>query len=270
MGATDRVGVFALFDPTRLANTSTRAKIGQGDNALIAGLIIHGSAPKPVVLRAIGPSLQLNGGQLADPILELHDKDGALVASNDDWRTDVNSSQVSLAGLAPSDRRESALARTLAPNTYTAIVFGKENGTGIGLVELYDLSTTPRSRLANISSRGFVGPGDDVLIGGIIITGVAPQAVLFRGIGPDLANFGVSNALSHPELQLHDQNGNLIASNDSWRTDQEAEIEATGLAPGNDNDAAILATLQPAAYTAILRGSGDTTGIALIEAYAIQ
>lgn len=268
------VGAFGLFNPPRLANISGRAQIGTGDNVLIAGFIIHGSASKRVVLRGIGPSLQVNGtpvpGTLQNPVLELHDKNGVLIASNDNWATDPNASEVQAAGLAPSDPREAALARTLAPDFYTAIVRGANNTTGIGLAEMYDLSQPPTSTVANISSRGFVGTGDDVLIGGIIVSGLAPQTVLFRAIGPDLSSAGVANALADPTLELHDINGTLIASNDNWRSNQQAQIQATGLAPGNDLDAAILMRLQPGQYTAIVRGSGGTTGVALAEAYALH
>jgi hypothetical protein len=268
------LGAFGLFNPPRLANISGRASIGTGDNVLIAGFIIHGSASKRVVLRGLGPSLQVNGtpvpGRLQNPVLELHNKNGALIASNDDWATDVNASQVQAAGLAPSDPHEAALARTLAPDFYTVIVRGANNTTGIGLAEVYDLSTPPTSTVANISARGFVGASDNVLIGGVIVTGLAAQSVLFRAIGPDLTLAGVANALADPTLELHDTNGTLIASNDNWKSNQQAQIEATGLAPGDDRDAAILARLQPGDYTAVVRGSGGTTGVALVEAYALE
>jgi hypothetical protein len=272
--ASGGLGAFGLFNPPRLANISARAQIGTGDNVLIAGFIIHGSASKRVVLRALGPSLQVNGtpvpGRLQNPVLELHDKNGALIASNDDWATDPNADQVRAAGLAPPNSHEAALARTLAPDFYTAIVRGANNTTGIGLAEVYDLSTPPTSTVANISARGFVGTGDDVLIGAVIVTGLASQTVLFRGIGPDLGSAGVANALVDPTLELHDINGTIIASNDNWRSNQQVQIEATGLAPGDNRDAAILTRLQPGHYTAIVRGSGGTTGIALVEAYALH
>jgi hypothetical protein len=269
-----RVGAFGLFNPPRLANISGRAQVGTGDNVLIAGFIIHGTASKGIVLRALGPSLQVNGtpvpGTLQNPVLELHDKNGALIASNDDWATDAHASQVQAAGLAPSDPREAALARTLGPDFYTVVVRGADSSTGIGLAEMYDLSQPPTSTVANLSVRGFVGDGDNVLIGGIIVNGLATQEVLFRGVGPDLTSAGVANALADPTLELHDINGALIASNDNWKSNQQAQIEATGLAPGDDRDAAILLTLVPGDYTAIVRGSGGTTGVALVEAYALH
>ena len=267
------VGAFGLFNPPRLANISSRAQIGTGDNVLIAGFIIQGSASKQVVLRGLGPSLQVNGipvpGRLQDPVLELHDKNGALIAINDNWATDPNADQVRAAGLAPSYPPEAALARTLAPDFYTAIVRGANNTTGIGLAEVYDRSHAPTSTLANISTRSFVGAGNEVLIGGIIVTGLASQTVLFRAIGPDLSSAGVANALADPMLELHDVNGTVIASNDNWRSNQQAQIEATRLAPGDDHDAAIFARLPSGNYTAIVHGSGGTTGVALVEAYAL-
>jgi outer membrane protein assembly factor BamB len=269
-----QVGVFGLFDPPRLANISARAQIGTGDNVLIAGFIIHGSGPKQVVLRGLGPSLKVNGvpvvGRLQNPVLELHDGNGVLIASNDNWMTDINSNQVRAAGLAPPDPSEAALARSLAPDSYTVIVRGANNTTGIGLAEVYDLSQPPTSTVANISARSFVGTGDNALIGGIIVNGLASQPVLFRAIGPDLTAAGVANALADPTLELHDTNGALIASNDNWKSNQQVQIEATRLAPGDDRDAAILSTLRPGNYTAIVRGSGGTTGVALVEAYALQ
>jgi hypothetical protein len=269
-----RIGGFGLFNPPRLANISGRAYVGTGDNVLIAGFIIRGSTWKRVVLRGLGPSLQVNGtpvpGRLQNPVLELHTANGALAASNDNWATDTYASQVQAAGLAPSDAREAALERTLAPGFYTVIVRGANNTTGIGLAEMYDLSQPPTSTVANLSVRGFVGTGDNALIGGIIVNGLATQEVLFRGIGPDLTSASVANALADPTLELHDVNGTLIASNDNWKSNQQAQIEATGLAPGDDRDAAILMRLQPGQYTAIVRGSSGTTGVALVEAYALQ
>jgi hypothetical protein len=271
---TGRVGAFGLFNPPRLANISARAQIGTGDNVLIAGFIIHGAGLKQVVLRGLGPSLQVNGtpvvGRLQNPVLELHDGNGALIASNDNWMTDINANQVRAASLAPPDPSEAALARSLAPGSYTAIVRGANNTTGIGLAELYDLSQPPMSTVANISARSFVGTGDNALIGGIVVTGLASQPVLFRAIGPDLTSAGVPNALADPTMELHDTNGTLIASNDNWKSNQQAQIEATRLPPGDDRDAAILLTLRPGNYTAIVRGSGGTTGVALVEAYALE
>ena len=167
--------MLGLFNPPHLFDISTRANIGTGDNVLIGGFIVAGSAPKTLVFRAIGPSLQSSHltNVLADPVLELHDGNGALIGFNDDWQVNnSNAAQIQQVGLAPTDPRESAILATLAPGSYTAIVRGANSTTGIGLVEVSDLSTPPTSNLVNLSSRGFVGTGDDVLIGGIIrVTG---------------------------------------------------------------------------------------------------
>jgi len=273
VGATGNLAVFGLFNPPRFGNISTRADIGTGENVLIGGFIIQGSAPRKLVIRGIGPSIKVNGsplaGTLQDPVLELRDNAGAAISTNDNWGDSPQASEISAAGLAPKDSRESAILMTLNPGTYTAIVRGVNNSTGLGLVEIYDLSA-PNSTLANLSSRGFVGTGDDVLIGGLIIVGVAPQSVILRAIGPDLASKGIGGSLSDPTLELHDANGAVLAFNDNWRSNQEAEISASGLAPGNDKDAAILRTLPAANYTAIVRGAAGSTGIALVEAYALR
>ena len=172
-------------------------------------------------------------------------------------------------GLAPDDDLESAILATLDPGAYTAIVKGVNGGAGIGLVEAYDLGATDTERFANISTRGLVQTGDNVMIGGFIIGNQTSQ-VLVRAIGPSLTAFGISNALAVPMLELHDSNGDLLASNDNWRSDQEAEIEATSLSPNDDLESAILRTLAPGAYTAILRGVTETTGVGLVEAYNLD
>lgn len=238
---------------------------------LIGGFIVSGGQPKDVIVRAIGPSLMVNGvplaGALADPTIALHGPDGLLL-TNDNWMNSPNEAEITAAGLAPENAREAAIFATLAPGEYTAVVAGAGGSTGIGLVEAYDLSTAPApSRFANISSRGFVGTGNDVLIGGIIVRGVSAQPIVFRAIGPDV---GVSDALSDPTLDIHDGNGALIGANDNWRSNQEAELAASGLAPGSDLDAAIIATLPLGDYTAVVRGASGATGVALVEAFALE
>jgi hypothetical protein len=268
------VAVYGLFNPPRFGNISTRAQIGTGANVLIGGFIVEGSAPRTLVVRAIGPSLKSNGtpvpGALQNPLLELRDSRGTLIATNDDWGTSPQKDAISASGLAPGDARESAILMTLNPGTYTAIVRGVGNTTGLGLVEIYDLSPAPNSTLANLSSRGSVGPDNDALIGGIIVLGVAPQTVILRAIGPDLAEKGVAGSLADPVIELHNANGVLLASNDNWRSNQEAEIMATGVAPHDDRDAAILRALAAGNYTAVVRGAGNSTGVALVEAYALR
>lgn len=273
VGTVNSVGVLGLFNPPHLFDVSTRANVGTNDNVLIGGFVIQGSASKTMVLRAIGPSLQSFGlfNVLADPIIEVRNSANNVIASNDDWQVDnPNAAQIQQNNLAPSNAKESALLLTLPPGSYTAIVRGTGDTTGIALVEAYDLSSPPTSNLVNLSSRGFAGTNDDLLIGGIAVRGVANETVLFRAIGPDLTSFGLTGVLQDPIIGVRDSNGTQIGSNDNWKSTQQSQITATGLAPGNNNDAAILLTLAPGNYTALVSGSGGTTGIALVEAYEIQ
>ncbi len=262
------IGAFELqtAQPTKLANISTRLRVETGDNVLIGGFIITGAAPKKVIVRAIGPSLPVPG-KLENPTLELHGP-GGLITSIDNWREAPNRQEIIDSQLPPSDDLESAILTTLPANGtgYTAIVRGGSGGTGIGLVEVYDLDPTVDSELANISSRGFVQIGDNVMIGGFIILGTGTQKVIVRAIGPSLP---VPGALVDPTLELFNSNGVVIASNDNWRSDQEAEIIASTVPPTNDLESAIVATLPAAAHTAIVRGKNGTTGVALVEVYAL-
>ena len=251
--------------PTVLGNISTRLEVETGDNVLIGGFIITGTQPKELILRAIGPSLPL-GGTLADPTLELHDSTGAIIASNDNWRS-TQEQAIIATGVAPVNDAESAIVMTLNPGDYTAIVRGANGGTGIGLVEAYDLDQSVDSKLANISTRGLVQTGDNVLIGGFIVLGESPAKTILRAIGPSLS---IPGALADPTLELHDGNGTLLMSNDDWKTDQESEIIATGIAPTKAAESAIVATLAPGNYTAIVRGKNNSTGIALVEVYQLN
>jgi uncharacterized protein DUF11 len=272
-------GLLASVDTTRPnpptgqpLDISTRLQIQSGDNVLIAGFIIAGPAgsTKQVLIRGIGPSLANFGvpGTIADPLLELHKPDGTVVI-NDNWRQAPNSGDIP-PGFAPSNDLESAIYTILAPGSYTAIVKGAHGETGVGLAEVYDFGTASAAKLANISTRGFVQTGDNVMIGGFIIGGGEPAKVLVRAIGPSLTQFGVPGALQATTLELHDSNGNVIGSNQGWRSTQESEIQATGIPPTNDKEAAILATLVPGSYTAIMRGKSNTTGVGLVEAYNLQ
>jgi YVTN family beta-propeller protein len=256
--------------PGSLGNISTRLRVEKGDNALIGGFIVNGTQPKKVLIRAIGPSLaSLFPGTLADPILELHDSSGTRIAINDNWRSDQQAEIE--ATLPPSNELESAIVRTLPANgsSYTAVVRGVNNGTGVGLIEVYDLDGTVDCKLANISTRGLVGTGNNVMIAGTIVQGQLPQRVLVRAIGPSLP---VPGKLADPSLELRDQNGVLIHTNDNWRSDQEAEIVATTIPPSSDQEAALIHTLPAngAPYTAIVQGVGGTTGVAVVEIYALQ
>ena len=257
------------FFPVQLGNISTRLSVGTDENVAIGGFIVTGSEPKEVIVRAIGPTLAL-AGSLADPFLELHDASGSIIASNDNWQESANKQAIIDSGLAPANDNESAILMTLDPGTYTAIGRGVNGTTGIALVEVYDLDRTVDSKLANISTRGLVQTEDNVMIGGIIVLGDSETDVLVRAIGPELTAGGVEGALADPVLELHDQDGVLITMNDDWKATQQAEIEATGLAPSDDHESAILATLTPASYTAIVRGKNDTTGVALVEVYNIS
>jgi uncharacterized delta-60 repeat protein len=258
-----------ILQPSTLANISTRLRVQTGDNAMIGGFIITGTERKTVIVRGIGPSLPIPGA-LADPVIEVHGSAGQLLATNDNWNDSLTRQQIIDSGLAPANDLESALWGVIDPGAYTVVVRGNNNGTGIGLFEVYDLDPSANSKLANVSTRGFVETGNNVMIGGAILRGTASARVLLRAIGPSLTNFGVNNALSDPTLELHDGNGALIVANDNWRTDQEAQIIATGLPPSNNQESAIVRDLFPGNYTAIVRGANNATGVALIEAYELD
>ena len=251
-----------------LANISTRAHIDSGDRVMVGGFILSGTEPKNVLLRSLGPSLGAAGvaGALADPVLELYDSAGTMVSRNNDWST---SGQTFPDGFAPSRPTESAMIATLTPGSYTAVLRSNTPATGVALFELYDL-TPDASRVSNISTRGEVGTGDNVLIGGIIIGGLEPTKVIVRAIGPSMTAAGVAEALRDPILELHNADGSLLFQNDNWRDAQEAQIVASTVPPTDDRESAIVATLAPGNYTAIVRGAGNSTGIALIEVYNLE
>lgn len=254
-----------------LANISTRAQVGFGENVTIGGFIIRGSSPKRIVVRGVGPSLTAHvPGALADPVLELYDSLGTLIASNDDWPASDNATEIQASSLAPSSEKEAALLRELLPGAYTAILRGANESTGIGLVEVYDLDASTSVKLANISTRGLVQAGDQVMIGGVIIRPGPAKTFIVRAIGPSLTQAGIQNPLADPTLALHDSNGTLIASNDNWQDDQRLDVLASDLAPGNDAESAVVATVEPGAYTAIVRGKNDTSGIALVEVFDLN
>ncbi len=271
--------------PGSLGNISTRLQVGTGNNVLFAGFIIQGNASKTVLIRSAGPSLTSFGvpGALGDPQLELHDANN-LIGTNDNWQTTqlggvITSDQVAAiqnTGVAPANPAEPAIIATLAAGQYTAIVQGVGGTQGVATVEVYDLSPNNGATLANISTRGFIQTGDNVMIGGFIVVGQSSR-VLIRATGPSLIPFGINNALANPRLELHDANGTL-AMNDDWQTtqlggiitsDQSAAIQNTGLAPGNPAESAIIATLAPGAYTAIAQGVNGGTGVGLVEVFAL-
>ena len=252
-----------------MLNISSRLSVQTGDNVLIAGLVIIGSDSKKVIVRGIGPSLTGVPGALANPTLELHDGAGRLIRSNDNWKS-TQQAEIQATGIPPTNDLESAIVETLAPGRYTAILRGKNSTTGIGLVEAYDLNASITSKLANISTRAFVSTGDNVMIDGFIVgaAGTGQRKVIIRAIGPSLT--GVNGALQDPTLELHNSTGATIASNDNWRDTQQAEIQATGIPPADIRESAIVKTLTPGRYTAIVRGKNGTTGVGLVEIYALQ
>ncbi len=257
-----------------LVNISTRLNVLTGDNVMNGGFIITGIDNKRVLLRGLGPSLAGAGidGVLPDPLIALYSSaTGEILMSNDNWKNNQQD-EIADTGLAPSDDLEAALVITLAPGAYTVINRGKQDVTGVGLLEVYDLGAGVGPELANISTRGFVTTGSNVMIAGFIVANSANESdqVIVRGLGPSLGAFGIPNPLADPVLALHDINGTLLASNDNWRDTQETEIEASGLQPTNDAEAAIIRTLPPGAYTAIQSGKDGGTGVGLVEVYNLH
>jgi N-acetylneuraminic acid mutarotase len=275
--------------PAELGNLSTRAFVQTGDNVMIGGFIVQGTGPKRVIIRAIGPGLTQYGvpNALANPRLELHDAAGTLIGSNDDWQHTIiggvitrnQVSDIQNSGYAPVNPAESAMIADLPPGNYTAIVRGVNDTTGVGLVEVYDLSADTASILGNLSTRSFVQTGDNVMIGGFIIQGTGAKRVIIRAIGTELTQYGVPDALANPRLELHNETGALIGSNDDWQhtiiggiitEDQVADIRTSGHAPADPSESAIIADLPPGNYTAIVRGVNDTTGVGLVEVYDLD
>jgi hypothetical protein len=263
--------------PPTLLNIATRMQVLTDDKVLIGGFIIIGTELKRVLIRGIGPSLNGVGVTLSDPTLELH-QGSTTLATNDNWKTRANGTSqqadIEATTIAPANDSEPAILVSLSPGAYTAILSGKNGGTGVGLVEVYDLGQGANSRLANISTRGFVDTGDNIMIGGLIVGGGnsgGTARVVVRALGPSVP---VTDALGNPTLELHDGSGTLLASNDNWKTrpdgsSQQAEIEATGIQPTNDLESALVRTLSPGNYTAIVRGMNSATGVGLVETYRL-
>jgi hypothetical protein len=273
-------------------NISGRVVAQTGDKVGIAGFIVKGSGFKRFIARAIGPSMTVNGqpvpGRLMDPILELHDSNGQTL-TNDNWRTGGQETEIQQSGLAPSDDREAAIIRTVPAGNFTAIIRGANNTTGIGLIEVYDLGTVAAAEkeekierpdapeagveLGNLSVRADVQTDDNILIDGIILRGGNPKRVLFRALGPSVKSNGnpVPGTLQNPTLELRDANGAQLQSNDDWQQASNAsDIQATGLAPPDPKESAILTSLPAGNYTSLVRGVNRTTGIALSEAYKLD
>src|ERR1051326_837628 len=253
-------------------NLSPRMVVQTGDNVLSGGFIVYGSGQKRIAVRALGPSLPVPGVKLSDPMVELHDATGAIIASNDNWKT-AQQTEITNAGLALTDDAEAALIATINPGAYTVVVKGVGTATGVGLMEIYDLDPDGApARLANISTRGNLLTGDNVMIGGFIVRGDVNKRMLVRARGPSLFFDGVpiTGRPMDPTVELHDANGALLKSNDNWRTDQQAEIAASTIAPTDDKEPAIVASLAPGNYTTVVRGVNNTTGIALVEMYDLD
>ena len=259
----------------RVQNLSTRGTVSTGDNVLINGFIVGGNDPKTVVLRALGPSLSDSGvsDALADPVLTLHNSSGMVIASNDNWQTDPGSAFMAQNGFAPTNPSESAtLVQNLAPGAYTVVVTGQNATQGISLAEVYELNSPGlNSKLGNVSGRGFVGTGDNVLISGFIVGDVGSATVVVRGLGPSLASFGISQPLSDPVLTIYDSNRSAIASNDNWQSDaNNIVLQRNRLAPANPAESALVLHLPAGAYTAVVRGASGATGNALVEVYHLD
>ncbi len=260
-----------------LQNISTRSFVGTGDNVLIGGFIIQGNQPATVIVRGIGFSLSAAGitNALHDPVITVFNSNNQQVATNDDWFTSADASTIAGYRLDPPNSIESALILTLNPGSYTAVVRSYSDSTqpvspGVGLFELYDLHTTG-GRAGNVSTRGQVGAGGSVLIGGFIIGGNQSKQVIVRAIGPSLTNAGVANAISDPTLELHNGNGATLQTNDNWQQGFDATaISSKGFAPSDNRESALMATLNPGSYTAIVQGANGATGVGLVEVYDLS
>jgi hypothetical protein len=264
---------------SRLANASGRVRVGAGDEVAVEGFIVLGASTKRVMIRAIGPSLGPNGisPALADPVLELHDRTGAIIAANDNWADNANQQEIIDTGLAPQSVNESVILMKLrcdqAGVPYTAVLRGANNTTGVALLEIYDLDKGVGSRVLNTSTRGWVGSGDDVLIGGVIVgqqNSTTNLRVVVRAIGPSLTAYGIANPLQDPTLAVYDGNGNRIVANDNWRDTQETELRATRMQPSYDTESALVRTLPPGNYTIVVSGKSDASGVGLVEVYAVN
>jgi phospholipase/lecithinase/hemolysin len=258
--------------PGKALNISTRVFVDTGERVCIAGFTITGDIAKKVLIRGLGPSLTAAGvpSVLGDPTLTLFDSSGNPQRTNDDWKNSPDAAEIMSTGLAPNDDHESAIIATLAPGQFTAQLAGKNNSIGNGVIEIYDLSGASSATLANLSTRGFVGTGDNVLITGVTIGNGDSPIMVFRALGPSLAGFGVTGPLLDPTLQLFDSNGTSIGFNNDWKNPQLQAVRAVNLAPSDSRESVIInAFLNPGQYTGVVRGLNNTTGVALVEAYRV-
>jgi hypothetical protein len=249
-------------------------RVETGDKVMIGGFIITGNTPKKVAIRGMGPVLASFGitDFLADPFLELRSASGALLQFNDNWK-DSQQTEIQSLGLAPNDNREAVIVTTLTPGSYTALLTGKGGTTGVGLVEIYDVNPGSDSQLGNLSTRGYVQGGNNVLIAGFILgTDTGDDRIAIRGLGPSLSQFGVNPVLADPTLELHDNNGATLITNDDWQSDpvSAANLIANNLAPSNPKESAIFTSLPPGTFTAILAGKNGGVGIGIVEVYNLK
>jgi hypothetical protein len=264
-------------NPNRLFNISTRGQVLTGNDVMIAGFIISGTTPKTVVVNVAGPSLANFGitNGLANPTLTLvRSSDQAVLGTNDDWQSQgaANVTTIQVSGFQPNHAQEPAIVATLAPGAYTAIVSGVGNTTGVGLVGVFEMDR-PDAAISNISTRGKVLTGNDVMIAGFIINGTTSKTVVVNVAGPSLVPFGIANALLNPTLTLvRSSDQFVLGTNDNWQTQTNpgdvAAIQATGFQPNNSAEPALIATLPPGAYTAIVSGVGGSTGVGLVGVFA--
>ena len=268
-----------VAEPFRLRNISTRVNFALGNENLIGGFLIRGGTSKRLAVRAIGPSLHDAGvaNAINDPTLEVRDVDGNLLASNNDWETSPDHQLLTDLQIAPTSPKESSLVidvpSNASNNIYTAIVRSGDGAPGVGLVEVFDLDSDAGSVILNLSTRGQVGTGDNVMIGGFLSRGTGSQRIVVRAIGPSLAQFNVPGSLANPTLELHNAQGTLIDSNDDWQTNNPgaSEIDGFGLAPTDPRESALITTLPAGDYTAIEAGTGaNPTGVGLIEIFQVQ
>ncbi len=258
---------------SRLVNLSTRLQVGTEDDVVIGGFIIQGDKREKVLLRGLGPSLAASGvkGALQNPKMTLLDASGAVLQANDNWQNSAEVAAIRASTIPPTDPRESAIVASLDPGNYTVIVEGVNKTTGIGLVEIYTLDTLLGSRAVNISTRGHVGSENDALIGGFIVQGNATKEVFLRALGPSLGGSTSSSVLADPFVELRDGDGQVVARNDDWQTgSQEADIRATGIPPSNPRESALIVTLGPGNYTALVRGADGSAGLGLVEIYDLN
>ncbi len=259
---------FAQAQTGRLANLSTRAFCETKEAVVVDEFILQGTGTETVVTRGIGPSLPGVADPLEDPTTSLLNAPGRILDANNDWMDNPDKDQIIAVGLAPTNDRESAMIDSLRVGTYTFVEQGTHRGQGVALAEVYDL-LDGGLQLSAVGTRGFVSTGDNVMLSGFITTGTT--SLLIRALGPSLADAGLHRVLPDPELELRDQNGILIDENTDWiDSPNKAEIEATGLAPSDDLESAMLVTLAPGAYTVVFSGTGGTTGLGFAQIYSLD